>query len=246
MAFLNQLNQNWLASRVRPEFLKSLQAVAGSLDCEACSKARTFEDPVRQQRYRDYKCCTFQPFLPNFLLGNILGGGRLALQTLEAHPHLLITPLGLCPSSLYRERRGLCDEDHRGREHLCVFYNVSSKRCGIWNHRPAECAGYFCRENEASQTLSRDLHEWELAIAQMAMMQRGFDDQDLDECLRLFNGEAKSISMSRLWRGFPRSVDRDLYFKATAAWAEQLGVEEIVSWLPSELKDRFDSWLKLF
>lgn len=219
---------------------------AGRLDCETCSKARTFADPVRQQRYRDYKCCTFQPFLPNFLLGKLLGEERLFLRALEDHPQLLITPLGLCPSRPYRERRELCDEDHRGKEHLCVFYDSSSKRCGIWNHRPAECAGYFCRESEASRTLSRDLHEWELAIAQMAMVQRGFGDQDLDECLRLFNGEALSVSIPHLWRAFPRSVDRDLYFKAAAAWAGRLGAEEIVSWLPSELKERFDSWVKLF
>ncbi len=89
-----------------------------------------------------YKCCTYKPFIANFLVGNI---GE-ALKDFDLKDWDL-TICGIAPSLEYRKR-------FKGRSGwgfgtdaslLCTFYNKKSGGCNIWQNRPGVCRTFFCK-----------------------------------------------------------------------------------------------------
>jgi hypothetical protein len=95
------------------------------------------------------KCCTFWPVLPNFLVGRILrdldperGRGRASVQARIAGG-IAVTPLGLGRSSAQ-----LCPDEGFGQDEafLCPHFILEGGgTCGIWPHREATCATFFCK-----------------------------------------------------------------------------------------------------
>ena len=97
------------------------------------------------------RCCTFYPELPNFIVGRILAepdptvvsGRRSVNARLRNRP--LVSPLGLgrpaAHSVVYRS-----DPNHFGRNRtLRCPHHQDDGSCGIWAHRPAVCATWFCK-----------------------------------------------------------------------------------------------------
>ena len=125
------------------------------------------------------KCCTYEPFLPNFSVGRILGSGSATLEALIADGRL--TPLGLIPqNSNSNSGPNLDSNSNFGRDasKRCAF--LQEGRCSIWRDRPSVCRSYFCvsdsgsagqaqwREaerlgNEAEWTLAHELL-WEIGF----------------------------------------------------------------------------------
>ena len=101
----------------------------------------------------DTKCCTYIPTLPNFLVGAILAddepaaqNGRRSLRVrLEGGDGL--TPLGLAapPAHAILYRAGGEHVFGRSPALRCPHYVVDEGTCGIWRHREAVCATWFCR-----------------------------------------------------------------------------------------------------
>jgi hypothetical protein len=96
------------------------------------------------------KCCTYNPHLPNFLVGRILEEHALESQFLKEG---LVTPLGVDPprwySAMYKEESA--ENFGIDVKLLCPFYiSDANGRCSIWKNRNSRCATYFCKFKRGS------------------------------------------------------------------------------------------------
>ncbi len=149
---LPPLYAGWLTALLGGEIPAEEEATCD--DCAMCPPANsaasasplTFFSP-------ETKCCTYQPSLANFLVGRILSDttkdGQFGRATVEARMQagVGVTPLGVkCPPTyalLYQHgsTRGF-GHSHSMR---CPHYIVEGGRCGVWRHRSAVCATWFCK-----------------------------------------------------------------------------------------------------
>jgi hypothetical protein len=99
----------------------------------------SFFDPVT-------KCCTFQPDLPNFLLGRILEDRKAparASVVARIDAKIGVSPLGIVIPPLYR---AAYEGATFGRAPtLRCPHHLDDGRCGIWLHRNAVCATFYCK-----------------------------------------------------------------------------------------------------
>ena len=102
------------------------------------------------------KCCTYQPRLPNFLLGRILGGprgpGRTSVEKRIA-AQLGVTPLGIARPPVYGAIFGAAMPGGFGRTPslLCPHYvDEGGGLCGIWQNRNATCSTWYCKHVRGS------------------------------------------------------------------------------------------------
>ena len=117
--------------------------------CHDCAMCRPDAGLVRFDP--QVKCCTYMPALPNFLVGQALAdedpGGKTGRESLRARiaSKLGVTPLGLgrTPSYalVYRNSAGF----GRSMGLRCPHYVDDGGLCGIWQHRNAVCATWFCK-----------------------------------------------------------------------------------------------------
>jgi Fe-S-cluster containining protein len=101
----------------------------------------------------DTKCCTYQPFLPNFLAGGVLCDDNPALaEGARRVRERIARRVGVTPRWLGPGRRySLLFEASRptsfGRSTTlrCSFYEPQGGLCTIWKHREAACSTFFCK-----------------------------------------------------------------------------------------------------
>ncbi|SME96070.1 hypothetical protein [Pseudobacteriovorax antillogorgiicola] len=162
--------------------------------CMSCPKAS-------YEGYRpDYRCCTYHPRIPNFLLG-------LAAQTEKGLERLksiidqgMITPEGM-NSTPKQWVNYLDDLEHdrfgKSEKVLCPMLEKETGFCTVHAFRNSVCSTFFCLKDHggksenfwtAVQTMGSQA---EMAIAQWAMDQLGFD---VAQYVKRLNGLAKKIS----------------------------------------------------
>jgi hypothetical protein len=119
-------------------------------DCAMCSP----EHPGGSEFFfnAQTKCCTYVPRLPNYLVGRILGdadpafaeGRNTVGERLRAG--VAVTPLGLGRPPVFDQlyRRNPRGFGH-SRSWRCPHYLEEGGRCGVWKHRAAVCATWFCK-----------------------------------------------------------------------------------------------------
>lgn len=126
--------------------------------CSDCSMSRPQElpTPLDFQFHPNVKCCTFTPGLPNYLVGAILldddptfAEGRERFE--RRAPLLSVGPLGIGPTDVYRIFYTF--KPFGKQETLACPYFIprDGGLCGIWQHRNATCATWFCT-SERGQT----------------------------------------------------------------------------------------------
>lgn len=148
---LPPLYAGWMVALLGGEIPTEREATCD--DCAMCAgpdsapaQSLTFFSP-------DTKCCTYQPSLPNFLVGRIVSDtspeAAAGRETVEARmaARVGVTPLGVrCPPTYsllyhYGATRGF----GHSRSMRCPHYLEEGGRCGVWRHRSAVCATWFCK-----------------------------------------------------------------------------------------------------
>jgi len=119
-------------------------------DCARCPQC----EPAASPRFHPQtKCCTYVPRLPNFLVGALLldedpafAPGRASVRARIA-AGVAATPLGLDRPRGYELLYADAERAFgRSRALRCPhFVDEDGGRCGIWRHREATCASWFCR-----------------------------------------------------------------------------------------------------
>lgn len=161
--------------------------------CMDCPKART------AGFLPDYRCCTYHPRVPNFLLG--LAGReerpRKIMQKLLESGYLL--PEGMHPSAqLWAAYIVDLAEDQFGKSKsvLCPFLERSTGFCQIYPFRNSVCSTFFCIHDHGSKgdnfwtSLQTLVQQVEMALGQWALREIGFD---MDACIKRFNKIAPEI-----------------------------------------------------
>lgn len=180
---------------------------APSLDCQGCQKLT--------------KCCAFQPFIPNFLLGGYLKDA----YNLPQISNVDFYPVGAVPSSSYRENH-LKTQNH-GVEFICGFFSKETRTCKIWNYRPGECSSYFCDDGGTSpkrKANSEKSFTIEVAVAQMALAQLGFSPTEISAQVDAINGKGTE---SHKYPG----ADLLIMYKKAWDWSQTLDKNTIENWL---------------
>lgn len=163
---------------------------APQVDCRVCARA--------------VKCCDFQPFVANFLLGAWLQDREELPQVRHAYWH----PLGLIPARAYRE--------NPDRE-PCSFY--SSGACTIYAFRPGECGAYFC-DGISREAFATRVFDDEVAIAQMALVEFGLSGREIGAQVDLLNAGAEENATGDLL----------LMYKAAWNWSQTITPETLKGW----------------
>src|SRR5262245_25747140 len=121
--------------------------------------ARPGDVPRPDSEYFDpeIKCCTYLPPLPNFLVGRIPADDRedMAHGCSSVDARLIagveVTPLGFGVPAPYTLLYGNArDAFGRARGLRCPHYVSEGGKCGIWRHREAICATWFCKRERGA------------------------------------------------------------------------------------------------
>lgn len=101
-----------------------------------------------------YKCCTYRPFIANFLVGQ-MGDALLQFDLKEWD----LTICGLSPAMTYRKQFKAKGSWGFGTDAtlLCTFYDKKSGGCNVWQNRPGVCRTFFCKS-----TYEQGLEYWKL------------------------------------------------------------------------------------
>lgn len=193
-----------------PEFL-DLNPQENKATCSNCLKSRPGPDVQAPFYDARLKCCTYYPFLPNYLIGALLTdeGESEGAQRLRAliRERRFALPIGVCAPPGYQEKFNLTRSVAFGRdpELLCPFYIFKNGHCGIWRHRGHECATFFCVSDYGAKGESfwhevrNLLHYTEMFISQEAMLLKGYSSAEIDTNLT-FVRQSPEQANSRAWQ----------------------------------------------
>lgn len=153
MADLPILYERWIASVLDAPSPSESRATCA--ECAMCPGPDGAMLPAAYPFRPDTKCCTYEPVIPNFLAGGILGEdeGDVGRRTLGARIEARrATPLGLYAN--WRMRTKWDGQAHgRSGQHRCPHFVVDGGACSIWRHRPHACATYFCKHERGRRGL---------------------------------------------------------------------------------------------
>ena len=211
LPILNEVLRRWV--RMEP-------GLVSNVDCVSCSNS--IARPAFAERWRQYKCCTFQPFVAGFYCGaHIVAHGQLPA---DAESKAVLQPIGVMAAHEYRKRHEQLSEDEHGNEQLCAFYMAG--RCQIWSHRPGECSLHFCTQ-DAGRARREDWKirsfQLESALSQMALAHLGFGPRELAQQVEWLNEPTPFMpSMKR--------ADVEEIYVASWRWVERQSVSDILTW----------------
>lgn len=229
---LAQLSSPFLTEYLRRKFIPVdlTERKATCEDC-LCSKSKGQGLP---NYHKDLKCCTFHPFLPNYVVGGILGDSAVSDDLKQIVRKKILDreyalPMGIFAPVSYQVKFNLRQaEDFGNREEfLCPYFNRLKKNCGLWKYRGAVCSSYYCASDRGElglqfwEILGEYLHLCEMSLAQDCIVSMGLSPESIDPQLEYVNcstgtpEEMASISMSKsvfgvYWSEWPEGVE-DFY-----------------------------------
>lgn len=126
------------------QLLTEISVSESAVDCNRCVS--------------EWKCCTYRPFIANFLAEAPLNLDAVSDEELRRDWDFLI--VGLSPSMDYRKyflKKGKWGFGSDASL-LCTFYDTKSGGCRVWHRRPAVCRTFFCKS-----TYVEGLEYWKTA-----------------------------------------------------------------------------------
>lgn len=183
------------------------------------------------------KCCTYEPYLPNFLVGALFENKSTRPETLQVlrekiEKRQFSLPVGMMASVKYQvEFNNRQPEDFGNRaEWLCPYYDRQNQNCGIWRYRGAVCTTYYCQSNHGKKGIkfwerfSDYLTYVEMALMEDVLVHMDFSPRQISDCLQYINRqegtptEMRSHSLpaeklKKLWAGY--GEDQEEFFRKT-------------------------------
>ena len=142
------------------------------------------------------KCCTYTPVLPNFLAGAILAdaspeaahGRRTLLARIATREG--VTPVGVSRTAAVDALYDALAPTRFGRDDALQCPHLTDDRlCGIWRHRNAVCATWFCKHQHGAigEQFWTAIREWlrviERELAVWCVLQAQWPAAALDEVM---------------------------------------------------------------
>ena len=223
-------------SQLLPEAFWQLSRVEKSAHCADCVMCKSSQKPF----LKETKCCTYSPFLANYLIGGILlsapSVGQKRIQNKILYREWAL-PIGLVASPNYqRQFQNKSKEDFGRRFDLkCDFYISSSGECAVWKWRDSQCSTYFCRYDQPDgatfwSQIQTYLYDIELHLAQLCLLEAGFHQNEIEENLRwvylqnevenqAFQAEVTALKWTEFWQHQQDRIEE--YYKKCYIWVQQ-------------------------
>lgn len=244
-------------SQILPSEVLGLPIAELKATCNACIEVPKYEEKL--------KCCTFHPFLPNYLVGQILLDQKKNPSFVsEVMKHKISTreyvlPLGMVAPVSYQVdfNKNKAEEFGKRSDWLCPYYDKIQDRCGIWRNRGSVCTSFYCKSskgikgkrfwNEALDYLSYV----EMALAEEALVNLDFSPRQISDLLGYINRhqgtklELKSDSLElkkvkALWNGY--FEDQEGFFIKTLEIVKSLSksqMTELMGEMGESLTEKF-------
>lgn len=192
---ISEIYASWL-----PSVLLDLDPIETKATCGTCAMA-----PSRHRgktTYReDLKCCTYQPWLPNFIVGALLKderpssqlGRATILKKIEKRQYAL--PIGVLPPIPYQMEFNHREKDEFGwrEDWLCPYFDRGSQNCGIWRYRGSVCTSYYCKSDQKAagkrfwKSLESYISYLEMALAEEVLVHLDFSPRQVSEQIGYLN-----------------------------------------------------------
>lgn len=161
--------------------------------CEACIQVPRYENHL--------KCCTFHPFLPNYLVGKILIDEKKNpsfISNVVKHKisnRVYALPLGITAPVSYQVEFNRYKDKKFGKnaDWLCPYYDLNKQNCGIWRNRGSVCTSFYCESSKGKKgkefwEKSLDYLSYvEMALAEEALVNLDFSPRQISEQVGFLN-----------------------------------------------------------
>lgn len=188
-----------------PEVLK-LPIQETKATCESCIQVPRYENHL--------KCCTFHPFLPNYLVGKILLDEKRSpsfITNILKHKisnRVFALPLGVTAPISYQVEFNQYKDEKFGKnpDWLCPYYDLNKQNCGIWRNRGSVCTSFYCESSKGKKgklfwEKSLDYLSYvEMALAEEALVNLDFSPLQISEQVEFLN--RKSATEKELMNDF--------------------------------------------
>ncbi|MBL7545910.1 MAG: hypothetical protein JNL11_18980 [Bdellovibrionaceae bacterium] len=225
--------------------------------CDRCIQAPHKYD-------KDLKCCTFWPFIPNYIVGEILLSTEQKYKSVQelirshVKSHQWNLPMGLVAPSRYQFEFKEKKSKIFGQESkfLCPYYSKVNNNCSLWLYRGSVCTSFFCESSfgqsghEFWQRFENYYSYLEMGISQEVLVYKDFSPRDVNEQLEYLMMEKKinftKHRYEKIWKHF-LGREIDFYIQA-AEFARQMPksqIQEIIGETGKEIQMQLmDSYKK--
>jgi hypothetical protein len=179
------------------------------------------------------KCCTYLPVLRNFLAGGVLRDPLADTDAAAAHGRATlrariaardaVTPFAVERPAAYSFAYGTRGAFGHSAGLRCPHYVEDGERCGVWRHREATCATWFCKHVRGNvgarfwrEGVELLLGTAERAVAIHCILQLGVGDDALGALLPRLAELGGSVPSAA---GADGRVDEDRYRALWGSWA---------------------------
>lgn len=199
--------------------------------CDNCLQA--------PKKYKaDLKCCTFWPFIPNYVVGAILASEKK--RHLEAKKIIrkliqdqgFVLPLGIPAPPWYQKEFKTKKKEIFGqnKNYLCPYYDKNQNQCGIWEYRGSVCTSFYCESSYGKKgqefwySLENYLSYLEMGLAEEALVYNDYSPRDMNEQLAYLDIDFKVqkislmkkmslLKLKKIWKHNSENKE-DFYIKA--------------------------------
>lgn len=177
------------------------------------------------------KCCTFEPFVPNFFVGLLLEEESRFPEAVSVIRRKIASreyalPIGLVPRLGFQVEFNSRGEGEFGNREdwLCPYYRRETESCGIWKYRGSVCTTFYCRSDAGPaglrfwEKLSGYLSYAEMTLLEEALVNLDFSPRQISACLDYVNrreASAREIGnpslplakWKELWNGYDSEIE---------------------------------------
>lgn len=210
--------------RFFPATFWSSELVESKATCHQCIQAPKKYDA-------DLKCCTFWPFIPNYVVGEILSSTeekykeaqKLILKHIENHHWNF--PMGLVAPAEYQVDFKKNKKKVFGRDEafLCPYYSKANNNCSLWLYRGSVCTIFFCESSygksghEFWQQFENYFSYLEMGLSQEVLVYKDFSPRDVNVQIEYLMVDQK-VKITRdkykkIWKHF-YGREKDFYIQA--------------------------------
>ena len=182
--------------------------------CMACPKAK-YEGFLP-----DYRCCTYIPRVPNFLLGMAVKSPipRKIITNLNQSGQLTPEGMHITPQQ-WAEYLADNAEERFGKSDLvrCPFLERSTGYCQIYAFRNSVCSTFFCMHSNGPKgdhfwdSLQTLVQQAEMALSQWALKMVGFDLKAYIRRQNRLSGKVEKVANTRHPRTWTVAARKELW-----------------------------------
>ena len=189
--------------------------------CDTCAMSRPRHRGKVHYR-EDLKCCTFHPFVPNYMIGAIFNDSTAT----DAHEILrgkiqrreYSLPIGMVAPVRFQVEFNQRTEGEFGQREdwLCPYFNRENSNCNIWRNRGVVCTTFFCKSSYGKvglkfwEALNSYLGYVELALLEEALVMLDFSPRQIMTLLDYHNRQDGTAAEKKSW-SLPEKASRELW-----------------------------------